>query len=116
MHLCVGFLSALAGLSLLSAAAAAAQSGHGSAEDFELVCRATGGQWIDMPPGNAITACCDEAGCVICDENGNDCVHDPAYSRPSGAGLLLPHPNGTAAPLSPLPAPASTPQRIMTPR
>ncbi len=94
-------LCVLFAMSWASATAAAAQSGHGSAEDFELVCRATGGEWIDQPPGSAITACCADDGCVICDENGNECEHDPPYSQPSGAGMMVPNPPQTVTPVIP---------------
>ncbi len=106
-------LCVLFAISLTSTTAAAAQSGHGSAEDFELVCRATGGEWIDQPPGSPITACCANDGCVICDENGNECEHDPPYSRPSGASMMLPNPPQVITPVIPQPVDAVRPRLLI---
>jgi hypothetical protein len=47
-----------------------------------LECELLGGTIVDQPAGSGITACCYDNGCWICDEKGDDCVFDPAYSAP----------------------------------
>ena len=51
-----------------------------------LECKLLGGEEVKQPPGSGITACCYENGCWICDEKGNDCTFDPAYSAPFWEG------------------------------
>ena len=124
MNLRIGFVSGLLGLVLVSAAASAEQGDHGSAANFEQVCRATGGDWEPQPPGSSITACCDNYGCVVCDANGNDCTYDgespPAepgpYGQAPGTGLTSPNAPRFATPVSPQPGRTSAPWVIVTPR
>ena len=51
-----------------------------------LECELLGGEVIKQPEGSGITACCYDNGCWICDEKGDDCVFDPAYSAPFWEG------------------------------
>lgn len=46
-------------------------------------CDAIGGTTIPQPAGSAITACCTETECYICDENGGDCTLDDSYRDPT---------------------------------
>lgn len=44
-------------------------------------CELLGGDVVAQPAGSAITACCYEDGCWICDAQGNDCTFDPTADR-----------------------------------
>lgn len=48
-------------------------------------CDAIGGTVIPQPAGSAITACCTETDCYICDANEDNCELD-VFSKPTGDG------------------------------
>jgi hypothetical protein len=69
---------------LLLAVAGAVLTGQALAADNDgkvIECELLGGDVVAQPPGSAITACCYENGCWICDAQGNDCSFEPAADR-----------------------------------
>lgn len=78
-HVLAIAIIAAAGALLLAAPSAvrAADNNDGKAIECELL----GGDVVAQPPGSAITACCYESGCWICDAQGNDCTFQPVADR-----------------------------------
>jgi len=72
-----GALVLLAALTSTVSAAPVKKERTGDGKVLE--CELLGGTVVPQPPGSAITACCYESGCWICDANGNDCTFDEAY-------------------------------------
>lgn len=103
-------LAVLFSLSSMSAEAAPVKGATSNTAILE--CSALGGTVIKQPKGSAITACCYNDGCWICDAQGKDCSFDaaslkrlrqnkvPANSgavivkptKPSGSGITVKRP------------------------
>ncbi len=69
-------LAVIFSLAILSAEAAPPKGATSNTAILE--CSALGGTVIEQPRGSAITACCYNDGCWICDSKGEDCSFDAA--------------------------------------
>ncbi|SOE19026.1 hypothetical protein SAMN05877838_3976 [Hoeflea halophila] len=97
----------LAAIFSVSSMSVAAAPPKGATSDTAILeCRALGGTVIKQPRGSAITACCYDDGCWICDENGSDCSFDAASLKrfrqneaPASSGAVVVQPKKSNGPI-----------------
>ncbi len=91
--------------SLTSISAEAAPPKGATSDTAILECEVLGGTIIKQPQGSAITACCYNDGCWICDANGSDCSFDAASLKrfrpnkaPANSGAVAVQPKKSSGP------------------